>query len=106
MLIKAVSKIRKNTKKSGKKKHNKNHISNKEWKALSQTEKDRIKKSREQGLAGHPNMNKTVVSNVDTAEEGEVEDPPPMVGPNLGKRYISRKRRRYDMNAVIIVLTV
>ena len=49
-------------------------------KALSTAERDSISKSRGQGLQGHPNVNKRHISNVYTADEGEVEENPPNAG--------------------------
>ena len=97
-------KDQKGTNQSGNKKNqNKNHISNKEWNALSTDERNRIRKARGQTIQSHPNINKRNVSNIDTAEEGEVEDPPPNAGTNLGNRHISRRRRkRFDMSVVVI----
>ena len=60
---------------------------------MSQAERDRIMKLRGQTVQ-NPNIDKRNISNVDTAEEGEVEETPPNDGTQFGKQARQQKKKK------------
>ena len=68
------------------KKH-KNHILNKDWKALSMAEREHFRQGRPQ----NDTNNKRQLAFVGTSEDGEVEETLPNAGTQLGKQVHQKK---------------